>query len=340
MLLDPDLLRSKADAFDSGLRGYLKHDVAAYLGRIALAVEVLGEDTGPPPALPADFQPDAIRTHEFDVVWRGLDREEVRAFLTQLADELESRLSSTDTSSTGTPAAGLSMSDRMREASGDLAPPTADTVRIEAPTAGPVVPKIDVPTIDAGLPTGEVPSISTPSLDVPSIDVPSIDIPDFVAPSIDVPDFVAPGIEVPTIAIPSSDLPTIDAPSLGAPSIDAGLPTGEVPPITIDVPNLDPPSIDVPDTAALTIDVPSEATDTGEAEPVTGEVTPITVPSLNDDNIENAEIVDDGAAAELAAAEQAAAERSRRRALDRLTVQRQRFQCRWRSDRRHSPPGA
>ena len=159
MLLDPDLLRSKADAFDSGLRGYLKHDVAAYLGRIALAVEVLGEDTGPPPALPADFQPDAIRTHEFDVVWRGLDREEVRAFLTQLADELESRLSSTDTSSTGTPAAGLSMSDRMREASGDLAPPTADTVRIEAPTAGPVVPKIDVPTIDAGLPTGEVPSI-------------------------------------------------------------------------------------------------------------------------------------------------------------------------------------
>ena len=161
MLLDPDLLRSKADAFDSGLRGYLKHDVAAYLGRIALAVEVLGEDTGPPPALPADFQPDAIRTHEFDVVWRGLDREEVRAFLTQLADELESRLSSTDTSSTGTPAAGLSMSDRMREASGDLAPPTADTVRIEAPTAGPVVPKIDVPTIDAGLPTGEVPSIST-----------------------------------------------------------------------------------------------------------------------------------------------------------------------------------
>ena len=98
MLLDPDLLRSKADAFDSGLRGYLKHDVAAYLGRIALAVEVLGEDTGPPPALPADFQPDAIRTHEFDVVWRGLDREEVRAFLTQLADELERRLSSTDTS--------------------------------------------------------------------------------------------------------------------------------------------------------------------------------------------------------------------------------------------------
>ena len=322
MLLDPDLLRSKADAFDYGLRGYQKHDVAAYLGRIALAVEVLGEDTGPPPALPADFQPDAIRTHEFDVVWRGLDREEVRAFLTQLADELERRLSSTDTSrqsptvpvadtpSTDTPAAGLSMSERMREASGDLAPPTADTVRIEAPTAEPVVPKIDVPTLDAGLPTGEVPPISTPSIDVPSIDVPSIDIPDFVAPSIDVPDFVVPGIDVPTIALPSSDLPTIDAPSLGTPSIDEGLPTGEVPPIAIDVPTLDPPSIDVRDTAALTIDVPFEATDTGEAEPVTGEVTPITVPGLSDDDIENAEIVDDGAAAEQAAAEQAAAEQA------------------------------
>mgnify|MGYP007097272327 CR=1 FL=1 len=28
---------------------------------IALAVEVLGEESGPLPALPADFQPDAIR---------------------------------------------------------------------------------------------------------------------------------------------------------------------------------------------------------------------------------------------------------------------------------------
>ena len=46
MLLDPDLLRSKADEFDSGLRGYQKNDVAAYLGRIALAVEVLGEESG------------------------------------------------------------------------------------------------------------------------------------------------------------------------------------------------------------------------------------------------------------------------------------------------------
>ena len=88
-LLDPDLLRSKADQFDSGLRGYQKIDVAAYLGRIALAVEVLGEDSGPLPALPADFQPDAIREKEFDIVWRGLDRDEVRAFLGQLANELQ-----------------------------------------------------------------------------------------------------------------------------------------------------------------------------------------------------------------------------------------------------------
>jgi len=63
-LLDPDLLRSKADDFESGLRGYQKTDVAAYLGRIALAVEVLGEESGPLPALPADFQPAAIQAKE------------------------------------------------------------------------------------------------------------------------------------------------------------------------------------------------------------------------------------------------------------------------------------
>ena len=88
-LFDPDLLFSKADEFDSSLRGYQKSAVAAYLGRIALAVEAAGSNTNLPSALPDDVQPDAIRIHEFDIVWRGLDREEVRAFLSQLANELE-----------------------------------------------------------------------------------------------------------------------------------------------------------------------------------------------------------------------------------------------------------
>ncbi len=46
-LFDPDLLFSKADEFDSSLRGYQKSAVAAYLGRIALAVEAAGSNTNP-----------------------------------------------------------------------------------------------------------------------------------------------------------------------------------------------------------------------------------------------------------------------------------------------------
>lgn len=74
------------------LRGYRPHSVATYLQRLALAFEVLG-NPGPISHLPHDFTPGVIRVHEFDVVWRGLAQDEVRRYLTELSNDLETLLS-------------------------------------------------------------------------------------------------------------------------------------------------------------------------------------------------------------------------------------------------------
>jgi DivIVA domain-containing protein len=92
-MMDAAQVRAKHETFDTAFRGYQKKDVAAYLGRLALAFEVMGDDASHLPELPSDFRPAAIRGHEFDIGWRGLDQTQVRAYLAELSTELETMLS-------------------------------------------------------------------------------------------------------------------------------------------------------------------------------------------------------------------------------------------------------
>lgn len=88
-MMDAAELRAKHETFGTTLRGYKKKDVAAYLGRLALAFEAMGDDASHLSELPADFRPAAIRAHKFDIAWRGLDQTQVRACLAELSAELE-----------------------------------------------------------------------------------------------------------------------------------------------------------------------------------------------------------------------------------------------------------
>jgi len=91
-MVSPQALRAKAGSFMLGLRGYAPTDVEAYLERIATMVEVFGEDADHATAFPNHLGPGAIRGKEFPIVWRGFDRDEVRAYLQELGNDVEAML--------------------------------------------------------------------------------------------------------------------------------------------------------------------------------------------------------------------------------------------------------
>lgn len=85
-------IRGQVHTFELRLRGLHPDEVQAYLARIALIFEILGDDSGPLPAIPAEAGVDAIRRKEFTTVWRGFDGDQVYAYLDTVASELERRL--------------------------------------------------------------------------------------------------------------------------------------------------------------------------------------------------------------------------------------------------------
>ena len=88
-LLDPAMMRAKE--FATVFRGYDPREVSAYLGRIALVIEVVAE-TGTLEHVPATFTVEGLRARTFARIWRGYDVDEVRAYLDAVASEAEAAL--------------------------------------------------------------------------------------------------------------------------------------------------------------------------------------------------------------------------------------------------------
>lgn len=91
-MLNADEIRSKHSTFNVRLRGYDPAEVRTYLARFALVADAISEGLHDAPALPTDFNPVNVRTIEFTEIWRGLDRKQVHAYLDQLSQDLDARL--------------------------------------------------------------------------------------------------------------------------------------------------------------------------------------------------------------------------------------------------------
>lgn len=114
-MMTSDAVRAKASTFELSLRGFHPDEVESYLARIALVFEVLGHESGPLPAIPAEASPDAIRRHGFTTVWRGFDTDEVAAYLDEVATELEKRLARDPTPPPTTVEFGSGFRARLRD---------------------------------------------------------------------------------------------------------------------------------------------------------------------------------------------------------------------------------
>lgn len=115
LMITPDTVRAKADTFDVGLRGFHSEEVRAYLSRIALILDVIGDEPGPLPALPPDIRPAAIRQQKFTVAWRGCNPEQVAAYLDEVATHLDRRLNNAQAAPSASLDFGINARARVRD---------------------------------------------------------------------------------------------------------------------------------------------------------------------------------------------------------------------------------
>lgn len=91
-MLNAAEIRSKHGTFKVRLRGYDPDEVRVYLARFALVAEAVAGPADEETELPSDLMPPNLGNKEFEEIWRGLDRKQVREYLDQLSKDLQAVL--------------------------------------------------------------------------------------------------------------------------------------------------------------------------------------------------------------------------------------------------------